>query len=449
MKRLLLILPLLAGCAWSDPDSAGDNLPYSVFLPDTRAEGVALDGDGFAYITGTTSNPELGFGKGGVFADVYPGYPSVFLARINREGDPVRSTYLAGGSGQSVCVGDGRVTVGGTTTDQNFPLKDAWRSTGTGPRPNLFLTQFECRDLKTLAWSTVFTAGWKTAWDGVSGGGIRTVRGGRTVFALAASQSMDEPTTAAIIGHPGGWSFYPDRPYCWSYEGSPKWSNTLCGAFRDGKPVRWLTLGGSGADTNDGALATEDGYLYIGARTKSDDWPIQNAIQGKRSDGGYSYFDGCFTKLNPDLSGVEYSSYISGHAHTSISGGAAREGCFYMVGRTKAGDYPVTNGSRLAGDYDWIVTKLGCSGWIEYSTYLGTKGYDAAWDCAVDSASRLWITGDMAGKAVLIRISADGRRIEYQREIGGQSGTGIALGDDYVVVTALDGDNSKILKEMF
>lgn len=455
MKRLLLILPLLAGCATTDPDPVGDNLPYSITFPDTGIQGIALDEAGFAYAAGTTQNPELGFGKGGVFADTYPGYPSVFVTRINRAGDPVRSTYLAGGNGQSVCVDKaGNVTVGGSTTDKNYPLKNAWRSSGPGPKPNCFLTQFDCPNLQSLAWSTVFTAGWKTAWDGVDGGSIRTVKPGEEdgeVFALAADQSMDHPTTDALMGHPGGWTFYPDRDYCWSYEASPKWCNILCGAFRDGRPVRWLTFGGEGADTTDGALAVEDGCLYLGGRTKSNTWPIQNAIQGRRSTTGFSYFDGCFSKLNPDLSVVEYSSYISGAGgQSSISGAAVRDDRMVLVGRSKSDRWPLYHQIQgYKGDYDWVVTRLGASGWIEWSTYLGGSKYDAAWECAIDRYDRTWITGEMSGKAVLVRVSADGRRVEYQKELGGQCGTGIALGDDYVVVSVLDGDNSRVIKEMF
>jgi hypothetical protein len=105
------------------------------------------------------------------------------------------------------------------------------------------------------------------------------------------------------------------------------------------------------------------------------------------------------TKLNASGSALVYSTYLGGSGSDFASGIAVdAAGDAYVTGETSSEDFPVRNALQptLRGAterVDAFVTKLGPTGALVYSTYLGGSQEDAGSGIAVDGAGRAYVTG--------------------------------------------------------
>ncbi|MFV1986984.1 MAG: SBBP repeat-containing protein [Gemmatimonadota bacterium] len=109
----------------------------------------------------------------------------------------------------------------------------------------------------------------------------------------------------------------------------------------------------------------------------------------------------------PGTDGLAVSAYIAGSQPDQIRDVAIDgQGNIYLTGGTVSRDYPSTAGviqpahdpgppasSRIAQDYDVVVTKLDPSGRVIWSTFLGGPGHDRAYGIEVDSQGFVYIGG--------------------------------------------------------
>ena len=140
-------------------DPAGTNLVYSTFLggSDTdQGTGIAVDGDGAAYVTGNTNSPNFPTAspvQGRKDADT-----DAFVSKINPAGAAlVYSTYLGGGGadgGTAIAVDrGGNATVVGSTASSNFPTARPVQGVKGGGVTDAFLSTLVSSGA-TLATST-------------------------------------------------------------------------------------------------------------------------------------------------------------------------------------------------------------------------------------------------------------------------------------------------------
>lgn len=240
---------------------------------------------------------------------------------------------------------------------------------------------------------------------------------------------------------------------------------TTLGAFQTnkGNPSGWMTayvtklnatgtaleystyLGGSNVDNRSFGIAVDaDGSAYVTGLTDSFDFPTTpGAFQNARPN---SIYRECafVTKLSPDGTALEYSTYLGGwemslgFAIAVDSGGHA-----YVTGDSGIG-FPVTPGAFLTTfeAYSAFVAKLNPSGTaLVYGTYLGggTGGwggppYNNRLGIALDAAGNAYVTG-MTGGGVITTAGA------YQTAHGG--GTYDAF------VSKLNADGSALLYSTF
>lgn len=213
-------------------------------------------------------------------------------------------------------------------------------------------------------------------------------------------------------------------------------------------------LGGGNRDEGTSIAVDPSGCVYVTGYAASIDFPI--------SDGAYQavinvYSDAFITKLNADGS-LAYSTYLGGSNLDSGSSIAVdSSGCAYMTGYTNSRDFPITEGAaqtNYGGDnYDAFITKLGPTGSLAYSTYLGGSNYDMGNSIAVDPSGCAYVTGVTWSGAVwpwgfpltdgayqttkgdqqdayVTKLSADGSEIVYSTFLGGDDtdiGFGIAV----------------------
>ncbi len=105
-------------------------------------------------------------------------------------------------------------------------------------------------------------------------------------------------------------------------------------------------------------------------------------------------------KLNASGSSYSYTSNqgVSGANNDYATGIAVdTSGNAYVTGNTDQSGFPTTNGAFQTtyggGGYDAFVLKLGSTGNLNYSTYLGGTDDDYAYGIAVDSSGRAHVVG--------------------------------------------------------
>lgn len=136
------------------------------------------------------------------------------------------------------------------------------------------------------------------------------------------------------------------------------------------------------------------GGIYLAGDTFSGDFPTRNALQS--SLGGQS--DAFVAKLAAGGGSLLYSTYLGG------SGGEeARDlavdpaGHAHVAGATRSPNLPTTasafSRSFSGGTVDGFAAKLGASGALVYSTYLGGAGDDEANGVAVDRSGSTYVGG--------------------------------------------------------
>ena len=461
---VLAIVLCCSACVPSDPDSGDyDNLPFTIYLDNTDVKSVDISKDGFVYVTGNTANPSLGGGSGGVYEENFTGNGSVFIRKFAPDGSTCRGTYLSLGNSESIaCDSEGNVIVGGATNNVNWPTKNAYQDTyHPGSAGNCFMTKLG-PDLKKMFYSTFIGGGSQHADDSTNGWSVKTIRvdsDDNAIF-LAAGQDMDMPLGKdglAILGNPllVGYNIWP-MEYTYGYNMYPPvWSRVVVGMMSADGDYTGLNLGGYEPDTSSGALAVDDNGVYIGARCKAGGPLLWATVYGSyrttTHQTGQAWFDGAVAKISSNLRSPIYSTYLGGTHQNDMMSAVVDSGCLIVAGKTRAGDYPTKNPiqGHNNGDYDMVITKFNGTGTaLEFSTYLGTSGYDEPKEIRQDEAKRLWIVGKMNSRATLVRISSDLQRVEEWRDLGNGEVTGLAIGDGCIVYTIRDNNVSRVTKEL-
>jgi uncharacterized protein (TIGR03437 family) len=149
--------------------------------------------------------------------------------------------------------------------------------------------------------------------------------------------------------------------------------------------------------------------VYVTGYTLSTDFPVQGAIQGGTTANSPTGF---VAKLNPAGSQLIYSTYIGGdvlHGNSMTQPYAIAvdgSGNAYITGFTNSSNFPVSAGayqtscgavinnvSNCPNAQSAFLTKLGPSGSLVYSTYLG-HNLEIAVAIAVDSHGQAYVVGN-------------------------------------------------------
>lgn len=385
-------------------------LSYSTYLGGTgsdRGFGVAVDGQGAAYVAGDTcsgdfpvANPLQGFAGDGGACPSDGG--DAFVAKLNPAGSAlVYATYL-GGSGADGARGiavdaDGAAYVAGLTGSGDFPTTGrAFQRTNRGGA-DAFVAKLKPSG-SALAYATYL---------GGSGVDIATgvdVDGAGRAYVAGTADSFDFPTTTGAL------------------------SGSCCGAFvarlgAGGGGLGYATfLPGSGGGRGGGshpqvAIAVDPaGAAHVAGATSSTAFPTTlGAFQPAKAGTGFDS-DAFVAKLTPAGSALDYATYLGGAssgggddfglaAHdTGLGVAVGPGGRIYVVGSTLAADFPTTRGAfqRTLGG----CNEFACDGFVAvvdpagagqrdlaYATYLGGGSWDTATAVAVDTAGHALVTG--------------------------------------------------------
>jgi hypothetical protein len=354
-------------------------LSYSTFLGGSRFDSVAsmaIDAAGNAYLTGwtesadfPTSGPVQAGNRGGV---------DVFVAKLNRSGALVYSTYI-GGSGDDRGFGvaldaAGSAYVTGWTSSNNLPTVAPLQAALAGRRDAFVLKLNPAGN--ALVYSTYLGG------SGTDSGNAIAVDSSGSAYVTGDTDSLNFPTRNPIQSSNAGLQ-----------------DAFVARLAATGSSLVFSTyLGGYGQDRGSGIALDSAGNAYITGATTSLNFPTAGALQA--SNGGGQ--DAFVAKLNALGTSLLYSTYLGGRGGAEGFGEEGRgiavdsSGNAYVTGTTSSTNFPLLNPIRStpAGTNDAFVTKLNPAGSaLLYSTLLGGSGMDIGTALAVDPQGSAVVTG--------------------------------------------------------
>ena len=384
-------------------NAAGTALSYSTAFIGSKDEvgfGVAIDLSGNAYVTGFTHStnfpvrnafqPQLG----ATDCRNVLGCPDAFVAKLDAAGSIVYSTYLGGNDrpGDAAAFGDygydiavdasGQAYVAGSTISKNFPVKNAYQPAGSpdsrGDVFDGFITKFSASGTE-LIYSTYLGGKEIESCDGIA---IDAAGNAYVTGSTFGDQTNNFPTTANTFQRTaaGGGDVFVTK------------------LNASGNALVYSTfLGGSNQDKAERIVVDGAGSAYVIGNTSSTNFPLESAHQSTNL-GGSAFV----TKLNPNGSGLLYSSYLGKQVwfKTGNSPGAAitvdAAGIAYVIGSTSASDFPTLDPlfPNFGGVRDAYIAKINTvTKKVEYATFLGGSDIDEGYGIAVDAANNVYVTG--------------------------------------------------------
>ncbi|MBN8886222.1 MAG: SBBP repeat-containing protein [Rudaea sp.] len=325
-------------------------LSYSTYLggeSSDTGEGIAVDANGNAYVTGYTSSSRFPTTQGALQTNLN-GLQNAFVAKIAPSGSTlVYSTLLGGndydfGSGIAIDTA-GNAYVTGTTSfiqSSTFPVTaHAYQAKQGGGSSDAFVSKLSA-DGSTLLYST-FLGG-----NGYDAGRSIAVDTGGNAYVAGFTQSKAFPTTAGVV--------------------QPTLKGTtdafVAKLSSDGSTLVYSTyLGGSGSDSAYSIAVGANGNAYVTGFTQSTDFPTSSdAIKT-----GSGITRAAFVAvLNSNGGQLNYSTYLGGSNSDGGRGLAVDlDNNVYVTGFTSSSDFPTMAGAYRttldpSASQDAFVTKI-------------------------------------------------------------------------------------------
>jgi PKD repeat protein len=395
--------------------------------------GIGLDDIGNVYFVGSTLSTDLPLPNAAVFQEHLNGTWDIFVAKFSPDGQTlIYSTYIGGnstdmGAGIAVDNSTGDVFITGYSFSADYPVT---RAPAKNNLSDVVVTALGPTG-STLDWSRYFAGNKTDEATGItldySGGHVAVVgftnsdNFTATVFANSLSGSFDafiatfdvtngdNPVSPRYIGGTGGDYAYgvaADSAGDFWITGSTNsmFFPTTMGAFRKtpqgkidafitkvpanlGTPLHSTYLGASGDDYGRGIALDSNDYPYVTGYTDSGVaaislFPIKPYFSAFQTTYGGGKYDAFVTKMEKDLSALNYSTYLGGNYEDRGYAIAVDDlGEAHITGFTISTNFPVTpnafQSNRDGLVQDVIFTELNATGQaLVFSTYLGGTYYD-------------------------------------------------------------------------
>jgi len=339
---------------WADAfvtklNAAGTALVYSTYIGGSSAEegrGIAVDGSGNAYVTGSTVSPDYDVTTGAfqtTKSTTDPFERDVFVTKLNATGTALLySTYIGGSDwdhGSGIAVdGSGYAYVTGETRSTDYDVTTgAFQTTKNGGVLDVFVTKLNAAGT-ALVYSTYIGGSSDNRGYGIA------VDGSGNAYVTGYTNSTDYDVT------PGAFQT--------TNEGGGDVFVTKLNAT--GTALVYSTyIGGSGSEVGYGIAVDGSGYAYVTGSTSSTNYDVTPGAFQTTNGGNTDVF---VTKLNAAGTALVYSTYIGGSGYDYVAAIAVDgSGNAYVTGSTSSTDYDVTPGAfqtTKEGYSDVFVTKV-------------------------------------------------------------------------------------------
>ncbi|HSQ23176.1 MAG TPA: PQQ-dependent sugar dehydrogenase, partial [Pyrinomonadaceae bacterium] len=326
----------------------GNGLVYSGFLggeENDSTEGIAVDLNGVAYVTGGTKSNSFPTSVG-TYQGSRAGDTDAFLTKINASGSGLLYSTFIGGAGtdrgSGVVLGsNGIAYVAGFGASPDFPTEDPFQA-GFGGSFDAFVAKFDTNASGIS--SLVFCSNLGGSGDDKAFG-IAIDSSASNVYVVGQTSSNNFPALNPAQPTSGG-----------SFDAFiAKISNT-------GTKVYATYYGGSGDDRGTGIAVNATG-VYVTGFTASTNLPVVTPLQ-LNSGGG---FDAFVAKLNPAGNSFLYSTYLGGAANENFVAAVTATNPItvdtsnaYVTGYTASTNFPTAAPLQLgnAGGQDAFVAKI-------------------------------------------------------------------------------------------
>jgi len=277
-------------------DSSGSSLVYSTFLGgsgDDRGKGIAVDGDGNAYLTGYTTSLDFPTTPGAYDTSHNGGLRDVFVSKLDSSGSSlIYSTYLGGGDeeygwGDIAVDGSGHAYVSGSTHSPDFPItSEAYDKSHNGGE-DVYAAKLDVSG-SSLVYSTFLGGSGKDAGESVA------VDSSGHAYVAGTTGSLDFPTTpgAYDTSHNGG----QDDAFVSKLDVSG--SSLVYSTF----------LGGSSDEGGWGLTVDGDGDAYVTGFTSSSDFPTTPGAYDRSLDSVYNDVYVSKLNINPAIKNMSYAA---------------------------------------------------------------------------------------------------------------------------------------------
>jgi hypothetical protein len=428
--------------ARSPADNPADLL-YATFLGGSSMDGghgIAMDGSGYAYVTGYTHSSNFPAAGGPGYDTSYNGSGDAFVVKLNPTGTGLAyATFLGGSSGDSgegIAVdSSGNVYVTGTTGSSDFPAAGGpgYDNSFNGGISDAFLVKLNPNGT-SLAYATFLGGS-----SGDSGEGIAVDDSGH-VYVTGYTESSNFPAAGGPgydTSHNGGYDAFVVKL-------DPAATDLAYATF----------LGGSSYDWGRSIAVDGSDHAYVIGETQSSNFP---AVGGSGYDTSYNGdLDAFVVKLNPSGTDLAYATFLGGNYADSASDIAVdSSGNAYVTGGTDSPNFPAAGGPGYDTSYkgyrDTFVVKLNPAGTgLAYATFLGGSDSDYGHGIAVDASGNAYVTGDTGSPnfpaaggpgydtsynggytdAFVVKLNPGGTGLAYATFLGGNyvdSANGIAV----------------------
>lgn len=332
----------------------GSHLLYSTYLGgsgEDEARGLALDGNGKAFVTGFTRSNDFPEDRRHNYANCGTGFcREAFVARINAMASTIDYATSIGGSGDtsanSIAIdGAGSAYVTGDTTAQDLPASEgAFQTQASGH--SACAAEWRCTDVFVAKLSSQGSLVYATyvGGRGDQHGNAIAVDAGGSAYVTGRTNSANFPTTSGVPT--GAVTTQATTAYVFKL-------NAL------GSKLDFSTLLGGYQEDEGKAIALDQArHVYVVGRTSSSLFPttldaFQNQLHGKSA--------GFLSLLNETGAKIEYSSLIGGSG-SDVATAVALDalGNIYVAGSTDSSDFPLLKPvqASLAGEQNAFVAKF-------------------------------------------------------------------------------------------
>ena len=340
---------------------AGSGILYSTFygqFQNVKGQAIAVDANGNAYITGTTSANFASFATFPITPTAFqPAFcnsctnplnasVNAFIGVLDATGtSALYSSYLGGeiedvGYGIAVDNNANAYLTGLTYSATNFPLTPGALQSTYGGSGDAFVAKVNTvgSGAASLVFSTYL-------------GGAGLDQGNAIALDSAGNVYIAGLTNSAAFG------FTPAGTFQTAYAGE---GDAFVTKLTTAGALTYFTyLGGTHADSATGIAVDSTDSVYVTGTTASVDFPTAGAVFQPAYGGGNT--DSFVAKLNSAGAALVYSSYLGG-TNAELATGIAVDtsGSAYITGQTCSNDFPLANPLQAVpgGNCDAYIAKV-------------------------------------------------------------------------------------------
>jgi hypothetical protein len=405
---------------------------YSSFLGgtgDDAGNGIAVDGNGFAYVTGYTDSPPATWPVPAPALFGPLGGIDAFVTKVDVSGMFLQWTDFIGGLGtdvgQAIALGAGGVYIAGSTSSPTFPAFNFQAAYGGGASDG-FAARFNpvngallnstflggrgndagfgiAVDNASNVYVTGYTSSPPGTWGALSF--VFGPSGGKDAFAIRLDPTLSFETYLTYVCGTRtdiGYGIAVDGNQAAYVTGETQSPNfvTTAGVVQ---PV----FGGGGSDAFVFKLRANGGLIwstFYGGPGDDGGYGIAvdangNPVVTGYFDVGAGNTDAFLIQLNANAAAFLCFGFLGGIG-TDVGQGVALDafGNAYVTGWTDSPNFPVLfplpGQAALNGIQSAFVAKINLPGcFLVYSTYLGGESVDAGYGIAVDFGQNAYVTG--------------------------------------------------------